>query len=786
MYLAVFNQPQWQTLTAVAFTLAPSQSQIVGRKQLAARAADNQHIKMERGVDGSWFLTNISLKKKVLYKPKGVKEYRAVRSWPIAKGVNFTIDTQNFTAEVEGDELVLSANVDDTDKVWRFDRINLVEYGMAYPPCYWKDSIKQQVATGAKQLGVNRLGSKAAYNRLSLGGHFNCNYRLAIPGLPRDAVNIVYKNQAYYIATGSHERQHTQRLVINQQQNDQGWQLVNLSLRDATVRIAEGDRLVIGRSYYLVSETAQKLQLRPTRRIERQLVTASVVDELFAQQWQQVDVWGLSFEYSMKATIVFVLLIISGWLFSRIQTPRLSSNAHKLENQRTVWLIRIYSFFGAVSALFFLNMLQGIIWMLFLLAAVQLCWLFRLKQQICKVLAVCCFTLLNLGLLSQIHLGLGGAESHWIDYFNKSIAIATTGLWLFLMLTTGTDGLIKRLVINDYQKYKVLSWFIFPLAGLILILQIAFGNEAGVFGVQPIEAVKTMLIFITVMALTRKLDAQKSTLWYRNIFAYLSPVLLGAVIFVLALFFLHDLSPILLLTLFGLGMSIAWFLAEDNRKIQLMGLGSTFTLITLFVASLLYIKQNPDIVYELPQSDRFSTWAQPELYPHSGEQYLRALNIIQLGNLWGFETDSTSSELVHPGQQTNLVKAMGLPAIQDDFAPAFWLHKKGLVGGVLLLVLQLSLMVCLIRLALVVFARQKQVTGNYIKRNNGIFVYFYLFASAAFIGAHLIVSWGTNIGFMPVMGQPMPFISAAGTHMALFLFPLLLGSTVLADLYLAE
>ncbi len=52
------------------------------------------------------------------------------------------------------------------------------------------------------------------------------------------------------------------------------------------------------------------------------------------------------------------------------------------------------------------------------------------------------------------------------------------------------------------------------------------------------------------------------------------------------------------------------------------------------------------------------------------------------------------------------------------------------------------------------------------------FTYFTLYGGAALIAAHLLVSWGTNLGFLPVMGQPMSLLSAGGSHLVLFVLPI--------------
>lgn len=62
--------------------------------------------------------------------------------------------------------------------------------------------------------------------------------------------------------------------------------------------------------------------------------------------------------------------------------------------------------------------------------------------------------------------------------------------------------------------------------------------------------------------------------------------------------------------------------------------------------------------------------------------------------------------------------------------------------------------------------------GDYRLTALGGFAYFTLYGGAALLGAHMLVSWGANLGFLPVMGQPMPFLSAAGSHLILFVLPI--------------
>ena len=50
---------------------------------------------------------------------------------------------------------------------------------------------------------------------------------------------------------------------------------------------------------------------------------------------------------------------------------------------------------------------------------------------------------------------------------------------------------------------------------------------------------------------------------------------------------------------------------------------------------------------------------------------------------------------------------------------------------------------------------------------------FMLCGGAAFVFGHFLLSWGTNLAFFPIMGQPMSFLSAGGSHLLFFIFPLL-------------
>ena len=102
--------------------------------------------------------------------------------------------------------------------------------------------------------------------------------------------------------------------------------------------------------------------------------------------------------------------------------------------------------------------------------------------------------------------------------------------------------------------------------------------------------------------------------------------------------------------------------------------------------------------------------------------------------------------------------------MQDDFAPAFLLHRHGLLAALLLWCAQALLVAGLVRAAVGHGRAGAAATGfrqAWLLRLQA----FALCGGAAFVAGHLLLSWGTNLAIVPVMGQPMSFLSAGGSHL---------------------
>jgi cell division protein FtsW (lipid II flippase) len=115
---------------------------------------------------------------------------------------------------------------------------------------------------------------------------------------------------------------------------------------------------------------------------------------------------------------------------------------------------------------------------------------------------------------------------------------------------------------------------------------------------------------------------------------------------------------------------------------------------------------------------------------------------------------------------------MNLPAVQDDFIAAFLLHRFGGLFGLLLVLLQGLWWALLIQLG-----RGLMTAHGGREEERGLFRLGALLFGLAWIqAAHWVISWGNVTGLLPVMGQPMTWLSSGNSHMlAIGVSALLLG-----------
>jgi cell division protein FtsW len=106
---------------------------------------------------------------------------------------------------------------------------------------------------------------------------------------------------------------------------------------------------------------------------------------------------------------------------------------------------------------------------------------------------------------------------------------------------------------------------------------------------------------------------------------------------------------------------------------------------------------------------------------------------------------------------------MKVPAVQDDFITAFFLNRFGGLAGLCLLGLQLVYLALLFALSRRIEAATRQ--ADFRDQNAGRVLGFTLFGLAWMHAIHWGIAWGNTLGLLPVMGQPMTWMSAGNSHL---------------------
>ena len=362
-----------------------------------------------------------------------------------------------------------------------------------------------------------------------------------------------------------------------------------------------------------------------------------------------------------------------------------------------------------------------------------------------------------------------------LRYYQKSVALLAIGLgaggYLLLRLRLRTGAVMAR---------TRLEWTLTLLAAAAmagLVLQVVFGDETGVFDVQPVEFAKLALTALTAHCIAVGLGWHAAMpervnpvlRWLR----LAAPALLFAALLGLALLQVDDYSPLMLLLVWGLAMALAWSLAARQRVVSAGLLGVAL----LAVGGIAALRgAGVDQVAQWGfYADRFLVWLDPLQHPHTGQQMLAAANAIAQGAWWGSDSLLGLSSLGQAGGG-----ALAIPAVQDDFAPSFFLNRHGLLAALVLWGLQALFLTGLLQTAARAFAASEQAR-DFRQAWLGRFRCFALCGGAAFVLGHFLLSWGTNLAIFPIMGQPMSFLSAGGSHLLFFICPLLAFSAISAQ-----
>lgn len=294
----------------------------------------------------------------------------------------------------------------------------------------------------------------------------------------------------------------------------------------------------------------------------------------------------------------------------------------------------------------------------------------------------------------------------------------------------------------DYRVFRGTSWILYVLTILLLVYVDFFGKVAGgaarwinlgFFQLQPSELAKVFLILFYASFYSSKIGKIR---W--------PDILVAGLLFVPPLFLIlkePDLGTALVVSF----IFIVMFFVSRPSKWQNIAVSLLITLAAaVLVLSALQVKPFGVLLQDY-QRNRIVTFLNPSLDPYGkGYNVKQAQIAIGSGGLLG-------RGLGH-GSQSQL---QFLPKPQTDFIFSGISESFGFLGTAILLALYGFLIVKIVNVA-------------YLARDN--FGMLICFGAAAMFLFQVLINTGMNLGLAPVTGIPLPFASAGGTAMVVYLF----------------
>lgn len=754
---ALWRAPDAWLPASISVRLAPGESAVLGRRELAAPQADSPHIGLRRDAAGAWWLHNLSASRQVLLQSDAGE--RRIGNAALQAGQSFQVDATRFQVNVADAEAGTVTFSRDGQR-WTYDGALLYRDGVALVPC--PDA---RLAARALRLWNRALPAVFSIGRpLQFGGNLYCDNRLGLAGIAPGAASIAR-------APGTRQLQ----LRPGDGDADAGATALQLfqngsalDLRRQEQPLAGIHTIVAGHTRFQVTlgEPGNQLSLLPGRRVALFSAPEATLAPGIDWVWKQRSLWRGAAQTPLCMGLALAMAALAAGASVRNMQWRWRASA----------LAALTVLLGGVAALVLQRTGQPPAAAVSLALSSAALGLWLLIPGPLSPATVAAVLLLATGLLAQLDLGLGGSDTSWLRYYQKSAALLAIGSGLGALWRCWCHWRPRAQGVASQRGVETALALLAVAALVALALQVLWGDETGVFDVQPVELAKLALTALTAHCLALRLgwhEAQASlpgraARWLR----LAAPALLFAALLGLALVQVDDYSPLILLLVWSTAMAFAYALAVRHRPLAI-GLG---LLVLAAVGAIVALRSagGDELIGWGFYAERFLVWLSPERHPHTGQQLLLGAHAIVDGGWWGSDNLLGLASLGRPAGS-----ALTIPAVQDDFAPAFFLHRHGLIGALLLWTLQAAFVLALLHTA------QQAHAGALAARDfrhawQGRWRYFALCGGAAFVLGHLLLSWGTNLAIFPIMGQPMSFLSAGGSHLLFFLCPLLVLDAVSA------
>jgi cell division protein FtsW len=767
---SLLRAPAAWSPAAIEIRLAQGAQTMLGARELAAPQAERAHIQLRRDAQGAWLLRNLSASRPaVLHGPDGDKR---MGSAALADMESFQIGGALFALEPgrAGREAAFQFG----GGSWRYDGATLYRDGSAQPSC--------PDASAATRITAlwNRVapGVLTLARPLSFGGNLHCGNRLGLVGIAPGAAMLARNGGQLALSAGPQDDGHTALRAISR--TVAGTQApMQASLRQEERPLAGVSSFSIGRTRFQLglqpgAAGGDALTLEPSRHMALFAAPDARLPPEVSWQWRQRTLWGIA---DSPAILALLAVAMAAQLFVRTAGTARPASAKALA--RAVAAAALLAAGVAAIVAQRAGHPGSAVCSLLLGASALACWLLTPRRLPLPVAAA--LVLLAAGLLAQLELGLGASVSSWLRYYQKSTALLAAG--------SGASALWHlshtwRRSARTVTPQRTMEWLLAILAAVALAAlaaQVLWGDETGVFDLQPVELAKLALTALTAHCLALRMswnDANHRHPGHAARWLQLAaPTLLFLALLAFALVQVDDFSPLILLLVWSLSMAFAYALAARQRVLAAVLVCGALSAI----AAIAMVRgAGAEGVAQWPlassfYADRFQVWLAPAAHPHTGQQLLLGAHAIAEGGWLGADNMLGLRSLGLP-----VGAAVNIPAVQDDFAPAFFLNRHGLVGAVLLWAAQAALVAGLLHVAARAYAAAT-LARDFRQAWLGRFRYFALCGGTAFVLGHLLLSWGTNLAIFPIMGQPMSFLSAGGSHLLFFLCPLLACCAVSAQ-----
>ena len=735
------------------------------------RAASARHLLVARRGD-RWWLTNVSNDRRVLARSSRDDVYY-LQQWRLEAGDRITLADATFqVATVDETSLTLRDLDDDRELVWKNGTLT-----PSNEPRH--DVCRSQWSRTIHQLRWRLRDVFGARHRdlplFSIGGGVTCSSRWKHAHLPPRALVVRWRANAFWLAAGS--RRFDLRMA---RAHGSARALTDLD-HPVTRPGTQIEQIILGRTVYRVESDDRQLALLPVANVDLWSANAPI-DVPDSRGLHTNRTWAGAGSGAIEWIAAQGLWVLPGTGAAGVLAMALAiywSRRRYLSGWRTLGrgLGLVPTLVGGWLALL---MVRGgpptpdvmvrieMMWVAWTWASIVLLFTKRLLGP-GGWLWLAALSLVFSGTLSQLQLGAGADNSRWMSFVLKHTTLLTLAGWTIAALATISSQWWRRILARIFGS-ELPAAGIATLLGTLMIVQLLVGNEEGLAGLQPVELAKTWIVLLLAFVGMHfaEIRQREALVYRRSPLAFLLPFLRFIALFLLVALSLivgvRDFSPMIIIGL----VVLAWLWKVGGRPDELTSRSAWLVLRALVLVTVVAMLAAGARAYDapealpgdIPQHDRIMVWARPELHPHSGAQVLNALDRAGEGGWLGATPWF--------GDNGNVMR---VPAVQDDFAATFLLYRFGGIAGLVLLGTQLLYVVALFAIGRRIV--RATTDSDFQEHHSGLVTGYLLYGLAWMHISHWVIAWSNTLGLLPVMGQPMTWLSAGNSHLLGFALPTL-------------